>query len=135
MASPSANDFEISTHVAIAPTAPPQQAMLLMLAGDDDYVQVRRIYDSSAGGQVQMVVETNGNAGRLLDAQQSHGSLSQAQEGGDDFHSLLQLRRLDVDAVGQSTQPNLDVVLMALSAWNGLPSDAAEIPADFDCSV
>jgi hypothetical protein len=132
MASPSENDFEISTHVAIAPTAPQQQAMLLMLAGDDDYVQVRRIYDSSAGGQVQMVVETNGTPVVFSTPSNLTNLYLKLSKAGTTFTAYYSSDALTWTQVGQSTQPNLDVVLMALSAWNGLPSDAAEIPADFD---
>jgi hypothetical protein len=125
-------DFEISAHVEIAPAQPRQQAVLLMFADPDNYVQVGRVYDSTAGGQVEMVAELDGAPLAVAAPTSLTDIYLKLRKVGTIFTAYTSADGLNWTQVGQTMQPNLDLAMLALSAWNGSPSGAAEIPADFD---
>ena len=125
-------DFEISTHVQLAPTQPRQQAALMMFGDVDNYVQVARIFDNIGGNRVQMVVEVHGLPVALSTPCNLSDLYLKLSKAGTDFRSYYSADGTNWTLVSELDHPLLEYAQFGLSAWNGSPSSAAEIPADFD---
>ena len=128
----SGNDFEISTRVEFAPAEAGQQAGLLILGDSENYVKVGRAFDDGGGNQVQMVAMVDGEQAFFVSPTSLTSIYLKLRKTGTTFTGLFSPDGTNWLPLGQATNQNLVYSFGGLSAWNGAPGDAAEIPADFD---
>jgi len=81
---------------------------------------------------VQLVVEENGMPIAVSTPNNLTDLYLKLGKTGTNFTAYYSADGPSWTRVGEVQQPLLDYVQFAFSAWNGSPSDAAEIPADFD---